>query len=460
MLSTTTVSPRRYTTRSGSSGSSISKPADVRSGVACRPRALDGRARASSRIRLLSGRAHRAHSLGCGSHGSDVLAARTRTTCWRRRSMAEARQPSRSSSAPPERTKTGSWRASSGRSSTWEAELLAGIEVHASRQPEHEQGRRTSPPRKPVTVSTAAWELSNTLSISEPWISASARPNRVTARWASWLLSVPRAGVRPASAPRPWRSSPAVCLGVPRARRRSKANDWWNSSFAYSTHQVGTPWCVGRPPAPPAARDAPPRRRRPRGASGATPHGLRAGRRSGFGAPAPIDRRFGATRGRGDQPCRRPSPSRAEAVDAAVEPEAQHAVEVVDDIGVVPVEVRLSGVNSARYHCPGSRPARRPGSRPSRRRSPASCSAARPLRRLDRREAEAARAADPLSQPSRLAEPGVVGAAVVGDHVHHDPDAARSGRPDKRVELAEVAVVGLDVEVVGDVVPVIGLRRG
>ena len=48
---------------------------------------------------------------------------------------------------------------------------------------------------------------------------------------------------------------------------------------------------------------------------------------------------------------------------------------------------------------------------------------------------------------------------MVGDDVHHDPDADGACVPDERVELVEIAVVGLDVEVVGDVVAVIGLRR-
>ena len=48
---------------------------------------------------------------------------------------------------------------------------------------------------------------------------------------------------------------------------------------------------------------------------------------------------------------------------------------------------------------------------------------------------------------------------MVGDDVHHDPDADGPRVADERVELVEIAVVGLDVEVVGDVVPVIGLRR-
>ena len=49
-------------------------------------------------------------------------------------------------------------------------------------------------------------------------------------------------------------------------------------------------------------------------------------------------------------------------------------------------------------------------------------------------------------------------AAVVGDDVHHDPDAERARVADEGVELREIAVVGLDGEVVGDVVPVVGLR--
>ena len=59
----------------------------------------------------------------------------------------------------------------------------------------------------------------------------------------------------------------------------------------------------------------------------------------------------------------------------------------------------------------------------------------------------------------RRPEPRVFGAAVVGDDVHHDPDADGACVPHERIELVEIAVVGLDVEVVGDVVAVIDLRR-
>ena len=59
----------------------------------------------------------------------------------------------------------------------------------------------------------------------------------------------------------------------------------------------------------------------------------------------------------------------------------------------------------------------------------------------------------------RIPEPRVLRAAVVGDDVHHDPDAEGARVADEGVELLEIAVVGLDVEVVGDVVPVVGLRR-
>ena len=49
---------------------------------------------------------------------------------------------------------------------------------------------------------------------------------------------------------------------------------------------------------------------------------------------------------------------------------------------------------------------------------------------------------------------------MVGDDVEHDADVALPGSGQRAVEVVERAVVGFDVEVVGDVVPVIRLRRG
>ena len=150
----------------------------------------------------------------------------------------------------------------------------------------------------------------------------------------------------------------------------------------------------------------------------------------------------------------------AEPVDAAVEPEPQDAVEVVDDVGVIPVEIGLGrrehgevpltgravGLDDA-----GPRRAAEDGL-PVVRGLVAACAATIA-------EVEPLAFGRPGRGRQRVLEPHVLRAAVVGDDVHHDPDAERACVADKGVELLEIAVVGLDVEVVGDVVPVVGLRR-
>src|SRR6185436_4770685 len=64
--------------------------------------------------------------------------------------------------------------------------------------------------------------------------------------------------------------------------------------------------------------------------------------------------------------------------------------------------------------------------------------------------------------PSRnqyRARSGEPGPAVVGDDVEHDADAALFGGGHQPIEIVEISVHRLDIEVVGDVVAVIALRR-
>ena len=80
-------------------------------------------------------------------------------------------------------------------------------------------------------MSTAAWEFSSAPPIAAPCVTASARPNRVTERWASWLFIV-HAGRRPAgiSASTVERTAARNASAFHGASIKSNANDWWNSS--------------------------------------------------------------------------------------------------------------------------------------------------------------------------------------------------------------------------------------
>ena len=112
-----------------------------------------------------------------------------------------------------------------------EAELLAGVQIHAAGQTELEQCRGAGARRVPTSMSTGAWEFSSALPMAAPCVTASARPNRVTDRWASWLFSV-HAGSRPAgiSASTVERTALRNASAFHGASIRSNANDWWNSS--------------------------------------------------------------------------------------------------------------------------------------------------------------------------------------------------------------------------------------
>ena len=143
-----------------------------------------------------------------------------------------------------------------------------------------------------------------------------------------------------------------------------------------------------------------------------------------------------------------------QAVDALVEPEAKGANHLVLDGQVVEVQVGLVTEEAmpevlARQWIP------------------------RPVRRLGVGEDDAGVfvllvriAPDVVIVKGRLRagagrlKPGMLVRRVVHDQLGDDPQTAAVGRLDKRLEVLEVAVGRLDVQVVGDVVAVVPLRRG
>ena len=144
----------------------------------------------------------------------------------------------------------------------------------------------------------------------------------------------------------------------------------------------------------------------------------------------------------------------AEPFDAAVEPEPQGVGEHGVDVRVPMVEVGLVRSEGAQV------PLR------------VVVADGGPHRSAERRLPVVGRTVGPVAEPEagplvaarrtgqRGLEPGVLVAAVVGDHVEHDPQPVVAGIHDEPVERLEVAVGRVDVEVVGDVVPVVPLRRG
>ncbi len=151
----------------------------------------------------------------------------------------------------------------------------------------------------------------------------------------------------------------------------------------------------------------------------------------------------------------------AEAVDAAVQPEAQDPVELGGDLGVAPVPVGLLGGEHVQVPLAG--PAvgfgdPGPGG-----------SAEHGVPVVGRLGAVGAAAVGEVEAgPGRaaggggegLAEPGVLAGAVVRDDVEQHLDAEPPRGAHQQVELAEVAEERVDVAVVGHVVAVVVLRRG
>ena len=142
----------------------------------------------------------------------------------------------------------------------------------------------------------------------------------------------------------------------------------------------------------------------------------------------------------------------AKAVDAPVEPEAQHVVHRRDDLRVAPVQVGLLGEEQMEVplRCrlvPG------PGG-PAERRTPV-------VRRLI-----AASIAPDIPGPScrasrraRLAEPGMLRARVVRHPIEHDAQPSPMGRSEEAIEAFEVAEDRVDGRVVAHVVSEVGHRR-
>ena len=143
----------------------------------------------------------------------------------------------------------------------------------------------------------------------------------------------------------------------------------------------------------------------------------------------------------------------AEAVDAAVEPEAQHLLEVPLHGLVVPVEVGLLGSEDVQVVLAAAwveLPRRAPeGGRPRVRRAAVAAGAE-----------EVAPAIRVARVGECVAEPLVLLRGVIGDDVHEHPQAEHVGVCEERVEVGERPEARVDVRVVGDVVAVVGTRRG
>ncbi|CKQ34450.1 Uncharacterised protein [Mycobacterium tuberculosis] len=150
----------------------------------------------------------------------------------------------------------------------------------------------------------------------------------------------------------------------------------------------------------------------------------------------------------------------AEAIHAAVQPEAQCFLEVVKDFRVVPVQVRLFGVEKVQV--PLARVAVRfahsgPG-RPAEHRLPV-------VRR--QRPVGAPPVAKEIAIPRRATrevsqrglKPWVRRTGVVGHHVHGDFDALPVCRSDQPFERRHPAEEWVDVAGIGDVVSVVCHRR-
>ena len=140
-----------------------------------------------------------------------------------------------------------------------------------------------------------------------------------------------------------------------------------------------------------------------------------------------------------------------EAVDAAVEPAADHPELGLLDRGVPPVQVRLLGQERVEVELAAGR-LPRPG-RSAEERDPV-VRAAGPAAPI-----EASRIAPQVPVGEQVVargaaglKPGVLVARVIYDEIEHDPQPAPMGLPDQPVELGLGAEAGVDRLVIADVV--------
>src|SRR5215218_890207 len=131
------------------------------------------------------------------------------------------------------------------------------------------------------------------------------------------------------------------------------------------------------------------------------------------------------------------------AVDPPPEPEAQHAVHGLDDLGVAPVEVRLLGVERVQVP-PPTLLVEAPGR---------AAEGARPVVR-----GPPVPAVGPDVPVGVLAEPRVLDRRVARDHVEEDSEPALVGHGQQRVEVPQGPVHAVYVGVVADVVAQVGER--
>jgi hypothetical protein len=135
------------------------------------------------------------------------------------------------------------------------------------------------------------------------------------------------------------------------------------------------------------------------------------------------------------------------AVDAALEPEAQHAEHRLHHFGVAPVEVGLLGEEGVVVVLAGLR-VERPR---------AAAEVGKPVVRLIAPEVPVALRV--VARGARFAKPRVLVGGVVGHEVEDQLEPARVRRLDQAIEVGERAEHRVDAGVIGDVVAEVLHRR-